>query len=1791
MHGSSPAVLHAAPQITPAVLSKTDLPAAGRQESILTIATFGRYAVTVKSDQGTGLQLIDRMAGPGTISGAAGERDGRLDVFLERGDYKVVTHGHAKASGTVHLAARSFLEKNAPQPPLLVDLKLIETELKDFEQTSHWIEITDRRRVVLEAGGRSLADLRIWKDGAWLVDAAPAVTTAQPKTGQPLRICRLTVELEPGLYLLTAYGGPSLPWAEDSGLQPFSLRSGIPELGSVTRKRFSLSPFGTDSFIVPGSSTYFRIELAEARDMSLQAGWFNGSDPFGNNGPVKTIQKNSSPPVAEVFTEGNKNAKRIVTVTGEAGTAYVFQHFEANSSYSFQGTGEYWISSVHSGHPQDSVDATAVLVSGSDTYRTRPLAEQAIELDQATGYSRRANLLESLTLFLKINETGPYQILSQGVEANFLIEPFLLSRPPGYTKPKAQADGYTWDLDAGYYVLTIEPVKKGIMDLIIRPASWMNWVWGKLNREKGKAATAVRAAVRFPRVPLNRDQRYTLYLNRQPEIKAGLVVRSLPLNLIDPLPITQRPEETVTVPFEAAEEGTLRAETEDGSLMDISVNNGPWQKTYSVGAGAHSVSVRSTAQDTINYALFLEPRRLSSGTPLPALSVAAMAGLPKFPVLRDGKPLFFDLDRSSSSTFNIQANKSALYRVQSTGLLATEGNLRSRTTPQFVREAENGKGRNFFMRQYLHEGDYQITVASTGQSKGHLGLALEQIDLIQGGFLTSRTPARLSLTAGKAAAYQFIITKAGEYRVRAFGLGRTLTCRLEDRDGWPIIAPNSKADIRRFFEKGRYRLILLPENTDARIVTVIDPILPPRRFKGHGPHKLRLAGAVEHTWREPASGKARTPDQWTFELPADGDVSIELTGEMQADLLKIGPGGASTRTAFIPPKRGWQGKLQAGLYRINAVSVRINNQVAYRVAVRPLPLMAGLSRDVGLPSVVPVAIGQAGLVELSSFGGVDVKARLTTEDGALIAENDDRPDDWNFHIVVSLKPGAYRLYIDPVGAGQGTCTVSARAPKEEEKKALLLPATARIKLADTVKLFPLTLPATGELLLLSARAPENVGMALEVADPGGWKTIGSTSGRSAFLEAPLREPAASPQAARYRLRLWSMDRRDTAVELSALVVSPRQLTEGDLKRGIDLSFAEGAKTSVAAAAVRIERGGLLRIPEEFQRLRWSAGVLRPCVQPENFLPVQPGFVWITGEAPPGGPAPAARAERAGLASGEERAIQIRMQGGETVLCDLAGGSAGPALVIASSRIGRPAVELIEQDSKEPVNIDRFVVGEHGSVGLSLRPRNPVARLWAAAPGDEPFEVRLLRTGFPAPEPVTGKEGLQGAVAGKKARVFELPRGKKRIRLSLGESLVAALLKDDAVSSVHWAEGNAFTETLETDAERMLLLHTREGEDHYAIELVSLSDDLSTRPLAIGQPFERVMQNSGRLRLSLAAGKGPGDSRRILHVRGGEHALFTDRAGNVVAGSDIEIGERSGVLVIEHGAGVLLSWLDRPGEEAADLWASSEKPGRTSVTLPALLPLDGTSRAYRIDTARPAMLHVRSASSLATYLDRGGKTPDVEVHPQGVSLDAYLPTGTAELRLRALAGGSLSGQVSLSSSTVVPVDEGLGPEVLLAPGAARLFSFIVKKAGTVGAGVKADSDSVDMEILDSEGAVMGRGVAQMLRLKPGTYLMKLQAPDAPAPVKARPALVGLKAPDAGPPPEEIRRYLYSETEMPSAYSSSRISAPRAGMYERPAAPAYYVPEPATAPEPSAYGDEEQEGSDQEGEQENGEGEGD
>src|SRR6185295_19126589 len=229
-----------------------------------------------------------------------------------------------------------------------------------------------------------------------------------------------------------------------------------------------------------------------------------------------------------------------------------------------------------------------------------------------------------------------------------------------------------------------------------------------------------------------------------------------PVDLGQPLPVAQKPGEAFEIPFHVDEAGTLRAEPDDGTKLEVAVDGGAWSPQAQVAAGDHTVSVRHDRLGTVTYSLWVEPAILQDWTPLPPLPDAALNALPKLPVLSTGAPRFLDLDRGQTSSYLVQADKPGLYAVRSTGLLATAGTLRTRTVPELRRDAQNGVGRNFLVQQYLREGDYQVTVAALGKSAGHAGLTLAVTQLADGGELRAGMPAHFTLPAGQAVVFRVV---------------------------------------------------------------------------------------------------------------------------------------------------------------------------------------------------------------------------------------------------------------------------------------------------------------------------------------------------------------------------------------------------------------------------------------------------------------------------------------------------------------------------------------------------------------------------------------------------------------------------------------------------------------------------------------------------------------------------------------------------------------------------------------------------------------------------------------------------------------------------------------------------------------------------------------------------------------------------------------------------------------------------------------------------------------------------
>ena len=106
------------------------------------------------------------------------------------------------------------------------------------------------------------------------------------------------------------------------------------------------------------------------------------------------------------------------------------------------------------GHAEQGV-GTCTGPTGAICRFVTPMEVGVIPLDGRTGWARRANLLDPLTVFLQVKEAGKYTIQSKGTPARFRLEPFLVSLGANYKAPPFRDTGAQWDLDAGFYRMLV----------------------------------------------------------------------------------------------------------------------------------------------------------------------------------------------------------------------------------------------------------------------------------------------------------------------------------------------------------------------------------------------------------------------------------------------------------------------------------------------------------------------------------------------------------------------------------------------------------------------------------------------------------------------------------------------------------------------------------------------------------------------------------------------------------------------------------------------------------------------------------------------------------------------------------------------------------------------------------------------------------------------------------------------------------------------------------------------------------------------------------------------------------------------------------------------------------------------------------------------------------------------------------------------------------------------------------------------------------------------------------------
>src|SRR6185369_8689314 len=126
------------------------------------------------------LSVSDRRNGILRRDGDPGQRHGRIDLFLDLGEYKLAVQGPKKSTGNATVTVTPYAAAPGAKSARLAPLRENRFELDDLREASFWFELPSDTVVWLEAAGRNLAEMVLWRDGEWKVPAQFPPFTARP---------------------------------------------------------------------------------------------------------------------------------------------------------------------------------------------------------------------------------------------------------------------------------------------------------------------------------------------------------------------------------------------------------------------------------------------------------------------------------------------------------------------------------------------------------------------------------------------------------------------------------------------------------------------------------------------------------------------------------------------------------------------------------------------------------------------------------------------------------------------------------------------------------------------------------------------------------------------------------------------------------------------------------------------------------------------------------------------------------------------------------------------------------------------------------------------------------------------------------------------------------------------------------------------------------------------------------------------------------------------------------------------------------------------------------------------------------------------------------------------------------------------------------------------------------------------------------------------------------------------------------------------------------------------------
>ncbi len=1653
--------------------------------TLLTIPAPGRYSIRAKSPTGARIELVDMIAGPLDSSGAAGLRDGRIDALLDKGVYKLRIGAVKGATGKASVSVEPFAEVETARPELTQNA-IARGGLGDLQQRSYTLEVKSAAPVHLEAVGRALQDLRLWDADGALVDLPFERTIIETNPGRSLIRLRLEGAVPPGRYVVTAYGGEKLVWSDGSSDEPFLLRLAEPAPLAAGVAEGVIGPFGSARYEAPASYDSFRLELPKPAPARLDV-------RRGAARETAAIGKASRAPVAMLRAAGDGAAR--LDVTGYEGQAYTLRGLRQSNRETFEASGPHLVSVDVAGEGGDEAPATALLARIEKDGRARVIASDMPRIGAGKAWRGKFNLLGSVSLLFEATRDGPVALDAKGVKLRASIEPALGSLAP----PRASRDGARYDLVAGFYLLSLEPLgdRGGVVDVTLGPPGLS---------VPAPAALPARASISFGRQTLESDGSYLILANTAPMLLTGPRVVALPAALDkEPLALHQPAGQEITLPLRLPKDGKAIARDAKGAEIPLAIVEDKVENDQ------RFVTVKIAPADTARALglIYLPPPSAASET-----GAEGPAGA-KGPHVSAGRAAFFDLGRNETKSLAFDVAQGGLYRIETLGRLKTALRVGAAISPKLGEGEANGPGANGLVTAYLRAGAYRAAVTAE-ESSGHLGLSVAPATLTQTAKIVDDGEARATLAPGKGAVVPIEISRAGDYRLTLASLTRDWQARLEDADGWPLTPPGSFKRKTTHLEPGAYRLVVSPEDVEARMIARVAPIVPTPELEGHGPHPLPFETTQKLQWREPQGKDApRAPDVWRFSLAGDSDVELAIGEGMVGDVVKNG----SESVAKVVGDRPFKSRLAAGDYRVEARSLAHDDRLDYEIALSSPQLQPGAPRRLDLPAKFEFNLASESVVDLSTFGDKETIGVLKTASGEVVERLEPRANDWNIALARRLPAGGYRLELEALAATrqpvaqnadedaasqeseEGTEETAAEedSPASEEAQEAQVEEEAETESGVEVRLALMNekegpaLGITGEtvltgaeaqrlmmpaisgdtLALVAAHSASEVALSIEQRDGDGvWRVVG--------VERGLAPVAAWPTAAdkgAWRATVWPVGGGKEPITVAARMIERRAQRAGDVSFDAQADIAPG----ICVARIDAPHTALVDVTAPAGVFAGSAPgrLLRPTRS--GVLAPQAQTLWlVTRDCK-------AKAHVAAFDwLGQEVALDL--DAGERAFLPPLGAPRGKTrLWLARSTFAQPGL-----DSGAGMG-----VAEGAALALS---GDAAPQLWNAS-GSGALRAALTAIDVETRAPLNGGASFAGLVPPMSAQPVDMATSDAPLALDLAGGLAAFVGKTGV-----FGDGAAVSRVAHGAEKRVLLVNMTPQP---LPARIARTPDASMR-LDAKTALKRFFGAAGQLALPLDAQ--PND--RLIVI--GADATVVSQSGRVRRGRELTL-DGAGEVILDYKPGLVAAWIERGGVAP---WPQA--PAR-ALELPKRVTLEGAAARFALKQSAPVMLGASSGAPALLSFTQSGKRETFSF-PAGVEFHHYMAAGEATLDLYSPHDGPLGGALDLSAQPVIEAQEGVNDPIAVPPGASALFTFETKRDGEIGVGIRAEPDRVSARLMDASGKTLGEGVGLVMKLSPGRYLLEARAPTETSATTIRAAIVGLAPPPAAPPEEVVAELL-------------------------------------------------------------------